>query len=173
MQLCCHISKIQVSHLSPLQAMSLFDFIDQPLDNSQPVGDMPLIQDSKKQSIIITLEAYREEHPARQRENSSRKGKKTKPEKLYFLAALPWIREHLQELQETGWTRASLFRRGKYTWPYGLWGVAWLSPWRKDNVQVDIDNRYGAIRFTFNATDGRIITQSAYPPVQGVRHKNY
>ena len=89
---------------------------------------------------------------------------KVMPDKRMFLIAFVWIRDNLSDLLQVGWTRAALYRRGRFSYPCGTWGLAWFDVWGKDDVHIDIDKRTGAIRFTFRATNGRIISQAAYPP---------
>ena len=78
--------------------------------------------------------------------------------------AFTWIMDNLTELQEVGWKHPALFRRGKQRFPIGAWGVAWFPIWTKTNLQINICKRSGAIRFSFIGTDGRAISQAAYPP---------
>ncbi len=89
-------------------------------------------------------------------------GPKIKPVK-YFQAALPWIMEHLEELLQAGWTRPELFRRSKFNWPVGPWGIAWHSTWTKPDLKVEITPGTGNIVFTFTGSHGRAITQTVRP----------
>ena len=84
---------------------------------------------------------------------------------ICFQVGFPWIMENLKKLLEAGWSRPSLFRRGKQNWPYGKYGAAWSSGWIKKDVLVSIDERSGAIYFTFTSTEGRKITLAEYPPI--------
>ncbi len=47
-----------------------------------------------------------------------------------------WCLDHLGTLLASGWTRAGLFRAGRYRYPYGPWGAAWL--WPVDVVDVSM-----------------------------------
>lgn len=76
--------------------------------------------------------------------------------------ARPWLLAHLPRLQAAGWTRAKLFRAGRLRFPCGPWGVAFLSVWTKDGVQVEIEDG-GAIRWTWADATGKTITQAARP----------
>jgi hypothetical protein len=82
----------------------------------------------------------------------------TEEQRSHFSAAWPWIKENKAELLAAGWTLASLVRRSKFRWPYGLWGVAWLPVWSKPGVVVALGPK-GEITFTFSS-GGRTITQS-------------
>lgn len=79
---------------------------------------------------------------------------------LYFKAAFPWIMNHLAELQKVGWTRPTLFRRGKYKWPIGNWGIAWMNIWNKSNLEIQIRPN-GTLAFTFSSSGKRIIQTAA------------
>lgn len=74
-----------------------------------------------------------------------------------------WVREHLPELLDLGWSRAELFRRSRLKWPLGQWGIAWLPVWEREGVVVDIDKRSGRICFRFCDPCGREIVQTASP----------
>ena len=107
-------------------------------------------------------------HEQVEKKPSNTQRKVTAGNSPHFQTALPWIMDHLEELQKIGWTRPSLFRHGKHRFPIGVWGVAWFLIWTKANLQINICKRSGAIRFSFTGTDGRKICQTAYPP-QGNR----
>lgn len=92
-------------------------------------------------------------------------GDPSEEQRAHFRAAWPWIKEHLAPLLAAGWTRAALLRRAKFRWPYGPWGVAWLSLWSQPELAVTIGPR-GEIVFTF-PSHGRTITQTAHPPQPG------
>lgn len=108
-------------------------------------------------------------HLNQARKNEARPQRKGTAEKRHhFQTSFPWIMEHLAELQKAGWTRPALFRRGKHRFPIGEWGVAWYPIWTESNLKINICKRSSAIRFSFVGTDGRAISQAAYPP-QGKR----
>ena len=60
----------------------------------------------------------------------------TEAQRAHFRAAWAWITKNREPLLAAGWTPATLFRRAKYRWPSGPWGVAWLPVW--DDLQVPI-----------------------------------
>ncbi len=88
----------------------------------------------------------------------------TEEQQLYFAAAWAWIKENKAGLLTAGWTMTALVRRGKYRWPVGSWGLAWMPVWTKPGLVVTIVSR-GEIVFTFRATSGRQVTQTAWPPI--------
>jgi hypothetical protein len=90
--------------------------------------------------------------------------KPTEEQRAYFRSAWPWIAKNKQALITAGWTPATLFRRARYRWPYGPWGVAWLPVWGWPGLVVTIVPR-GGIAFTY-PSHGRTITQTAHPPGQ-------
>lgn len=77
----------------------------------------------------------------------------------HFATAWPWIKEHRAALLAAGWTMAALVRRGKYRWPCGPWGVAWLPVWSKPGVTTSLA-RNGKIQFVYES-NGRTIKQTA------------
>ena len=67
-----------------------------------------------------------------------------------FKIGFPWLRDHLDELLAAGWTRKTLFGRGRYKWPYGNeWGVAWASSWQDAHKTPGLGRRKGEIVFSF------------------------
>jgi hypothetical protein len=59
-----------------------------------------------------------------------------------------WIMERLPELEAKGWTRAGLFRAGRYRHPYGQWGLAWSPGWSSpDLARVEL-LKNGGVLFT-------------------------
>lgn len=76
--------------------------------------------------------------------------------------ALPWIRSHLDELLENGWTRAGLFKAGRFKYPFSRWGVCFFSIWLKPNVQVKI-NRDKSIAWHWYGPNDELIIQSCPP----------
>lgn len=97
-----------------------------------------------------------EEHSSRNSRNR-RKG----PGEENFKVAWQWIRDNQDLLIAMGWTKAELFRRGRFRCPLGRWGVAWLDVWSKEGLSVSIGAR-GQIVFKFSSNN-RMIQQSAYP----------
>ena len=91
----------------------------------------------------------------------------TEAQRAHFRAAWAWITKNREPLLAAGWTPATLFRRARYHWPYGTWGVAWLPVWDRPGLAVTIGPR-GAIVFTY-PSHGRTITQTAHPPNQGTK----
>ena len=91
----------------------------------------------------------------------------TEEQRAHFRAAWAWITKNREPLLAAGWTPATLFRRARYHWPYGTWGVAWLPVWDRPGLAVTIGPR-GAIVFTY-PSHGRTITQTAHPPNQGTK----
>lgn len=85
----------------------------------------------------------------------------TEAQRAHFRAAWAWITKNREPLLAAGWTPATLFRRARYRWPYGPWGVAWLPVWDRPGIAVTIGTR-GAIVFTY-PSHGRTITQTAHP----------
>ena len=88
--------------------------------------------------------------------------------KQNFTAAYPWLEENMKELSQYGWSRSTLLGKGKHKFPLGTWGIAWFSIWVTREMTVRIDAQTGAIRFTFPGSDGRTVTQTAYPPPQDI-----
>ena len=86
-------------------------------------------------------------------------------QRAHFRAAWAWITKNREPLLASGWTPATLFRRARYRWPYGPWGVAWLPVWDRPGLAVTIGTR-GEIVFTF-PSHCRTITQTAHPPRPG------
>jgi hypothetical protein len=80
-----------------------------------------------------------------------------------FRIGYTWLNDHLDELLVAGWTRAELFRRGRYRWPIGDWGVAWLSSWSDPGKDASIGAR-GEIVFSFKTATGQA-QQTAWPNV--------
>lgn len=77
-----------------------------------------------------------------------------------FKEAWPWLNKNLSTLLSAGWTRATLFQRGKHRYPTGVWGAAWFDVWRKEILTISI-GKDGALSFTFR-TPGKIIEQTIY-----------
>ena len=139
--------------------MSLFEFVEKSKGNVHPANKpslMPSRVESEPLQHRTTRDIDCEAKLVLRAENRM-------PDKRIFLIAFVWINENLSELLQLDWTKTALFRRGRFSYPYGNWGIAWFGVWGKDDVHTDIDKRTGAIRFTFRATDGRIISQAAYP----------
>ncbi len=78
-----------------------------------------------------------------------------------FAVAWPWIKENKAQLLSAGWTMAALVRRGKFKWPYGKWGVAWLSVWIREGATFSLGSR-GEIIFSFQ-NNGKTVKQTAFP----------
>ena len=71
-----------------------------------------------------------------------------------FKIGFPWLRDHLDELLASGWTRKTLFGRGRYKWPYGYeWGAAWSSSWQDAHKTPGLGRRKGEIVFSFMVGD--------------------
>jgi hypothetical protein len=87
----------------------------------------------------------------------------TAQQREFFQAAWPWIKENKAQLTRSGWTMAALVSRSKFRWPCGRWGLAWLPVWKREQLQVTINDR-GSIVFTFRYC-GKIATQTAKPQV--------
>lgn len=88
----------------------------------------------------------------------------TEAQRAHFRAAWTWITKNREPLLAAGWTPATLFRRARYRWPYGPWGVAWLPVWGRPGLAVTIGTR-GEIRFTY-PSGNRTITQTAHKPLK-------
>ncbi len=56
--------------------------------------------------------------------------------------ALVWLQDHRQELLQSGWTAAELYRRNKSL------GIVWLGLWRRADLKVSLLND-GIILFCF------------------------
>lgn len=76
-----------------------------------------------------------------------------------FDAAWPWLQANLAALLAAGWTRASLFQRGKRRYPVGRWGIAWLDVWRREGLAVSIGTK-GQVVYRFEISN-RIVTQTS------------
>lgn len=109
------------------------------------------------------LEGYKEVTPEVTREVTREVTKKLSPSLLKaYKASRPWILDHLEELQAKGWTRRSLFKAGRFAYPFGDWGVAWGKVWLRPGVEVSIEDD-GAIAWTWLEALDRRVTQRAYP----------
>jgi len=73
-----------------------------------------------------------------------------------------WILAHLDELLTAGWTRAGLFRAGRFKFPCGSWGTAWLSAWTNPRLAGASMAGDGTIVFEFRETD-RVVRQTVQP----------
>lgn len=78
-----------------------------------------------------------------------------------FRIGYSWLNDRLDELLVAGWTRAELFRRGRYRWPIGDWGAAWLSSWSDPEKDASLGTR-GEIVFSFKNATGQV-QQTAWP----------
>lgn len=74
-----------------------------------------------------------------------------------------WVQAHRQELIAAGWTAPELFRRSKFRYSVGSWGVAWLSVWLKPGLSVSF-NDDGKIIFTLRRGE-RTVVQSVRPGI--------
>lgn len=73
-----------------------------------------------------------------------------------------WIAEHAAELLARGWTRAGLFRAGRYRYPCGPWGLAWVGSWgnpARGGVSIAPD---GTVVFELHEP-GRVVRQTVRP----------
>lgn len=80
-----------------------------------------------------------------------------------FRIGYTWINNHLNELLSAGWTRAELFRRGRYRLPIGNWGAAWLSSWSDPEKEASIGTK-GEIVFSFLTATGQA-RQTSWPNI--------
>lgn len=85
----------------------------------------------------------------------------TAQQREFFRAAWPWIKENKAQLIRSGWTMAALVARSKFRWPCGRWGIAWITVWKREQLQVTINDR-GFIVFTFRYC-GKTVIQTAKP----------
>ncbi len=74
----------------------------------------------------------------------------------------PWLLARLPDLEEKGWTRTKLFRAGRFKYPCGSWGVAFLSNWLRPDVEITLDTD-GSIRWTWTEATGRTVSQASRP----------
>ncbi len=112
--------------------------------------------------VKLLIGNKKEDRKTKEKPLSAGDEQKRKPSanaELYFRAAFPWLMRHLPALLAAGWTRPELFRRGKYAWPVGEWGLAWLPVWLKNGLKIKI-SATGQLIFTFQSC-GRTIAQSA------------
>jgi len=72
-----------------------------------------------------------------------------------------WILPRLSELEKAGWTRTRLFRAGRYSYPHGEWGVAWMENWRETKWEISLDD--GLIIFSAINISGQKVRQVARP----------
>jgi hypothetical protein len=77
-----------------------------------------------------------------------------------FKVALAWLLPRLPELLAAGWTRAELFRAGRYRYPYG-WGEAWSSAWGDPHTTPSLEPD-GSIRWTVQERH-RVVVQRSRP----------
>jgi hypothetical protein len=125
--------------------------------NRKAESALPLQEyDSKKSSALSKTTALEPDPPIRDRVRH------ITPEMVKsWKIARKWILPRLDELQASGWTRARLFKAGRYTFPYGEWGVAWLDNWRRTEWEVHLEN--GLITFLTKDISGKKIKQIARP----------
>ncbi|MGE4401822.1 MAG: hypothetical protein AB7F61_09055 [Desulfobulbus sp.] len=82
----------------------------------------------------------------------------TAQQREFFRVAWPWIKENKAQLIQAGWTMTALVARSKFRWPCGRWGLAWFPVWKREQLQVTINDR-GSIVFTFRYC-GKAVTQT-------------
>lgn len=91
--------------------------------------------------------------------------KSIRPEAMgCFKIGFPWLRDNLADLLRAGWTRRELFGRGRYKWPIGNWGTAWLPFWGDPSRVVSIGIS-GQLIFSFITHSGQA-QQTAWPNVR-------
>lgn len=119
-------------------------------DNNDPEAEHLAKAETGPPDMSTTLETIQPNRTAR----------KLKGENLEnFQAAWPWLNANLDTLLAVGWTRAELFQRGKYRFPLGRWGIAWLDTWRRDGVLINLGNR-GQVIFTYSNRNRKIVQSS-------------
>ena len=101
------------------------------------------------------------DHSAEEHSPRRFRGRRKRENNESFKASWPWLIGNLDHLLAAGWTKAELFRRGRFRCPLGNWGAAWLDVWSKDGLSVSIGSR-GQIVFRF-ISNNRVIEQSVYP----------
>ena len=79
-----------------------------------------------------------------------------------FKTGRSWILARLDELLAAGWTRAGLFRAGRFRYPCGEWGLAWTSAWTRPNLAGVSLVEGGIVDFEFRETD-RMVRQTVAP----------
>ena len=88
--------------------------------------------------------------------------KRSGEEYTHLQHGLPWIRAHLSQLMESGWSRAALFRRGRHRYPLGAWGLVFCHCWSWPDVTVTLQEN-GAVAFRYKSAHD-YIQQRATPP---------
>jgi len=79
-----------------------------------------------------------------------------------YKAGRAWILSRLDELLGKGWTRRTLFAAGRFSYPCGLWGLAWSSGWGDPRVKSVFLREDGVVVWTINE-GGREIVQESRP----------
>ncbi len=81
--------------------------------------------------------------------------KVTPPLLATYKAARVWIMSRIDELEEAGWNRRSLFKIGKLAHPYG-WGAAWSNIWLRQEAPPKL-MADGCIRWTIHGKHKKAI----------------
>lgn len=117
----------------------------------------------QKNTILKKYGNANTEHSSNDLEQAKRSRKRNKRqggEYAFFEISLPWICKHQAELLAAGWSKPSLYRRAKTTWPTGPWGLAWRSCWSWPRLKAKILND-GSVAFSYQGPHGKI-TQVAH-----------
>ena len=68
----------------------------------------------------------------------------------------PWIERNMEALAAAGWSRARLFRAGRFNYPFGPWGLAWSAWWTDKRLQSVEVEPAGTVAFHILEGCGRL-----------------
>jgi len=91
-----------------------------------------------------------------------RKSKPTPEMVRAYKLGRAWIHEHTAELLARGWTRAGLYRAGRYRYPCGSWGLAWCGCWGNSDLAGAAIAPDGTVVFELHEP-GRVVRQTVRP----------
>lgn len=85
-------------------------------------------------------------------------------QRAYDNGGAAWCIEHKKQLLAAGWGKSDLFRRGKFKYPYGNWGLAYSTAWLKPEVQAEL-RKDGTVVFKWERGGKEIVQTSSVPHV--------
>ncbi len=73
-----------------------------------------------------------------------------------------WCTEHKEQLAAAGWHGSDLFRRGRFRYPLGNWGLAYSSAWLQPDVKAAILPD-GSVAFQWQSGTRQIVQTERVP----------